>query len=113
MIRVVKLSFKPAHSNDFNELFEDRKEQIKSFQGCTYLELWQDHNELGVFYTYSISTLCYLGISILAIITGRLMSNIFQTYSEVAYFVFGFVTALINCWFPNTLLYISNEITIY
>jgi quinol monooxygenase YgiN len=54
MIRVVKLSFKPAHSNDFNELFEERKERIKSFQGCTYLELWQDHNEEGVFYTYSI-----------------------------------------------------------
>jgi hypothetical protein len=54
MIRVVKLSFKPTHSNDFNELFEERKERIKSFEGCTYLELWQDHNELGVFYTYSI-----------------------------------------------------------
>ncbi len=54
MIRVVKLSFKPEHINDFKLFFEGRKERIKSFRGCTYLELWQDHNDSGIFYTYSI-----------------------------------------------------------
>lgn len=53
MIRVVRLSFKPEHIDDFLNLFEERKERIRNFEGCTYLELWQDHSNQGVFYTYS------------------------------------------------------------
>lgn len=53
MIRVVRLEFKSQHTNDFKQLFEDRKEKIRGVPGCTYLELWQDHLNENVFYTYS------------------------------------------------------------
>lgn len=54
MIRIVRLSFKHEHVNDFKQLFEERKLRIKNFEGCSLLELWQDHHIPSVFYTYSI-----------------------------------------------------------
>ncbi len=54
MIRIVKLSFAAEHVEKFERLFEERKSLIRNFEGCTYLELWQDKSEAGVFYTYSI-----------------------------------------------------------
>ncbi|GBL34616.1 hypothetical protein EMGBS15_02110 [Filimonas sp.] len=54
MIRIVKLSFKQEYIEDFKQLFESRKERIRSFEGCTYLELWQDHDDPSIFFTYSL-----------------------------------------------------------
>ncbi len=54
MIRIVKLSFKEEYIENFLFLFEERKQRIRNFEGCNYLELWQDKSEKGVFYTYSI-----------------------------------------------------------
>lgn len=54
MIRIVKLSFKEAHVNDFKQLFETRKIRIKNTEGCLHLELWQDVEQPTIFYTYSI-----------------------------------------------------------
>lgn len=54
MIRIVKLSFKEEYIENFLLLFEERKQRIRNFEGCNYLELWQDKSEKGVFYTYSI-----------------------------------------------------------
>ncbi|MBL7765501.1 MAG: antibiotic biosynthesis monooxygenase [Chitinophagaceae bacterium] len=54
MIRVVRLCFKQEHIADFKSLFESRKENIRHFNGCRYLELWQDKQDARVFYTYSI-----------------------------------------------------------
>ena len=34
-------------------MFEERKGTIKSFRGCTHLELWQDSKQPNVFFTYS------------------------------------------------------------
>lgn len=53
MIRVVRLEFKPQHTDDFKQLFEDRKLKIRQVPGCTHLALWQDHEHNTVFYTYS------------------------------------------------------------
>ncbi|MBL7753302.1 MAG: antibiotic biosynthesis monooxygenase [Chitinophagaceae bacterium] len=53
MIRVVTLQFKQEHVSDFLELFDERKEQIRNFPGCTHLQLWQDADEPTIFYTYS------------------------------------------------------------
>jgi quinol monooxygenase YgiN len=53
MIRIVKLSFEQAHIDDFKQFFETRKELIKNFDGCTHLELWQDHDNPCIFFTYS------------------------------------------------------------
>jgi hypothetical protein len=53
MIRVVRLHFKDEKIEDFKNLFEERKEKIRHFPGCSYLELWQDEHDKAVFYTYS------------------------------------------------------------
>lgn len=54
MIRVVKLTFKEEHIDDFKTLFNSRKEQIKNSDGCSLLQLWQDHEHPAIFYTYSL-----------------------------------------------------------
>jgi quinol monooxygenase YgiN len=54
VIRIVKMTFKEEHIADFNALFDARKERIRNFPGCTYLELWNDQNDPSIFYTYSI-----------------------------------------------------------
>jgi hypothetical protein len=48
------MHFKQEHIEDFKQLFESRKELIRNFEGCTYLELWQDEADSSIFYTYSI-----------------------------------------------------------
>ena len=54
MIRIVKLSFEAAHVEKFVALFDERKHLIRNFEGCTFLELWQDKEDSCVFYTYSL-----------------------------------------------------------
>lgn len=54
MIRIVKMTFKEEHVHDFEALFAQRKERIRHFPGCMYLELWKDINDTSIFYTYSI-----------------------------------------------------------
>lgn len=53
MIRIVKLSIKNEYVDSFKDFFESRKIAIRNFEGCTHLELWQDHTNPTVFYTYS------------------------------------------------------------
>ena len=53
MIRIVRLHFKNENIEEFKNLFEERKEKIRNFPGCSYLELWQDEEDKAVFYTYS------------------------------------------------------------
>lgn len=54
IIRIVQMSFKEEHTEAFLALFEARKEQIRSFDGCQHLELWQDAKDSCIFFTYSI-----------------------------------------------------------
>jgi autoinducer 2-degrading protein len=50
LIRIVKMTFKVDYLETFHHIFEERKEQIASFPGCTSLELLQHDN---IFFTYS------------------------------------------------------------
>jgi quinol monooxygenase YgiN len=52
--RIVKLSFLPEKTDDFLLIFEDMKTRIRSFEGCSHLELWRSLSEPQVFFTYSI-----------------------------------------------------------
>jgi len=54
IVRIVQMTFKPELVNSFLSLFEERKELIRSFEGCSHLELWEDAHEKNVFFTYSI-----------------------------------------------------------
>ncbi|MCW3122275.1 MAG: antibiotic biosynthesis monooxygenase [Flavipsychrobacter sp.] len=53
IVRVVQMTFQSDRINDFTALFEERKETIRSFPGCTHLELWQDTKDQNKFFTYS------------------------------------------------------------
>jgi heme-degrading monooxygenase HmoA len=54
IVRIVKMEFKKEHVSDFKNLFDNKKEKIRAFPGCQYLELLQgtDAKET-IFMTYS------------------------------------------------------------
>ena len=51
--RIVKMTFKLDEIETFKALFNERKEQIRHFEGCQYLELLQGKNQSNIFFTYS------------------------------------------------------------
>ncbi len=53
ILRIVRLSFDESKTNEFIDIFQSTKSQIRSFEGCTHLELMKDLNYPNVFYTYS------------------------------------------------------------
>lgn len=53
IIRIVKLTFKPETVEDFLTIFAASKERIRSFPGCSHLELLRDLEKPEVFFTYS------------------------------------------------------------
>lgn len=53
IVRIVKMSFAEENVKTFLELFEQRKQLIRGFDGCLHLELWQQSGVLNVFFTYS------------------------------------------------------------
>jgi len=53
LIRVVRMTFRAEERDNFLRLFEQKKEKIRHFPGCTHLELLEDYNDPNVFSTYS------------------------------------------------------------
>lgn len=51
--RIVKMEFKKEEVPTFLINFEKIKEKIRAFEGCSYLELYQDKNNSETFFTYS------------------------------------------------------------
>lgn len=47
------MTFRPDCIPAFTMLFDERKQTIRNFKGCTHLELWQDSNNPAIFFTYS------------------------------------------------------------
>ncbi|MEC4113815.1 putative quinol monooxygenase [Myroides pelagicus] len=52
-IRIVKLTFKEEHVEEFVQYFEEIKHVVRSQPGCSFLELYQDKTQSNVFFTYS------------------------------------------------------------
>ena len=52
-VRIVKMSFHSKHIEEFQQMFEQKKTFIRSFEGCNLLELYQDKNNPEIFFTYS------------------------------------------------------------
>jgi heme oxygenase (mycobilin-producing) len=52
--RIVKMSFHPEKVGQFTEIFETNWQKIRSFEGCSHVELLQDENNSGIFFTYSL-----------------------------------------------------------
>lgn len=53
LIRIVKMTFKSKNIAVFEQIFEDTKPYIQSFEGCNSVELLQDIKDPNVFFTYS------------------------------------------------------------
>lgn len=52
-VRIVKMSFHTKYISEFREMFEEKKNRIRSSEGCELLELYQDKNNPEIFFTYS------------------------------------------------------------
>jgi len=52
-VRIVKMSFHSKHIEEFQEMFEEKKEFIRNSEGCKLLELYQEKTNPEVFFTYS------------------------------------------------------------
>lgn len=53
IVRIVQMTFDPSKVDEFLELFNDRKQLIRTFEGCHHLELWQEAGDSNIFFTYS------------------------------------------------------------
>ncbi len=54
IVRIVKMIFREEEVQNFQDLFNERKQLIRTFEGCRHLELWQEKGKPNVFFTYSI-----------------------------------------------------------
>lgn len=52
-VRIVKMSFHEENIPAFLANFELMKEKIRNAEGNRFLELYQDKNDKGIFFTYS------------------------------------------------------------
>lgn len=52
-VRIVKMSFNPDKIEAFLSNFEAKKQDIRNFEGCEFLELYRDKHNTNVFFTYS------------------------------------------------------------
>jgi quinol monooxygenase YgiN len=53
LVRIVQMSFHSKHIEEFQEIFEEKKELIRNSEGCKLLELYQDKTNPEIFFTYS------------------------------------------------------------
>ncbi len=53
LIRIIKMTFREESVKVFLAFFNERKERIRNFPGCSHLELWQDKHQPCVYFTYS------------------------------------------------------------
>jgi len=53
LVRIVKMTFKEEEIENFKTMFDEKKQFIRNFEGCNFLELYQDKNKPTIFFTYS------------------------------------------------------------
>ena len=53
LVRIVKMTFLPEKVTAFQKAFEERKELIATFEGCSGVRLLRDINSPNTFFTYS------------------------------------------------------------
>jgi quinol monooxygenase YgiN len=53
IIRIVRMHFTEAGVEEFLSIFEQNREKIRSFPGCTHLDLLRDADEPNTFVTLS------------------------------------------------------------
>lgn len=53
LVRIVKMSFQPSKIEEFLANFDAKKQHIRNFEGCEFLELYRDKVNTNIFFTYS------------------------------------------------------------
>ena len=53
IVRIVKMTFKEGFSDTFKEFSLSIHEKIRSFEGCTYLDIYRDVHHPEIFFSYS------------------------------------------------------------
>jgi quinol monooxygenase YgiN len=53
LIRLVRMTFRPAARDDFLAIFEEAAPEIRAFAGCEHLALWQGARYDHIFTTHS------------------------------------------------------------
>jgi len=53
LVRIVKLGFYKQNVEVFIQHFNETKTRIRAFEGCNFLELYNDKNDPSIFFTYS------------------------------------------------------------
>jgi len=53
LVRIVKMGFYKQNIEVFLQNFEETKTRIRAFEGCQFLELYRDKNDISIFFTYS------------------------------------------------------------
>lgn len=53
LIRIVRMTFAVDKTDEFQEIFNQSKNNILAMPGCLHLELWQDLHDANVFVTHS------------------------------------------------------------
>lgn len=53
LVRIVKMGFKEDKIAEFLKNFDGNKSEIRSFEGCEFLELYRDKDNTNRFFTYS------------------------------------------------------------
>jgi len=53
IIRIVKMTFRPDLTSEFINFFEEYKQKIRNFPGCSYLQILQDTNSPNIIFSYS------------------------------------------------------------
>ena len=62
--RIVKLTFKEEHAEEFAQFFTEVKTRIESNKGCNEVRLLRDVNNRNIFFTYSFINVFYILIYI-------------------------------------------------
>jgi len=47
------MTFHPEKTENFLQLFEEKKALIRAYEGCQHLELWRNTADSRIFFTYS------------------------------------------------------------
>ena len=53
LVRIVKMGFYKQNIEVFLQNFDDTKTRIRAFEGCSFLELYRDKKDPGIYFTYS------------------------------------------------------------
>ncbi len=53
IIRIVKMTFHPEKTREFQQIFNESKHLIRNMEGCSHLELLNDVTNPNIFFTYS------------------------------------------------------------